>query len=816
MKPVNFDNIPDELKNRPQWVLWRLETRKDKIAKVPYAANGCKAAVDKPDTWTDYATACAAYQGKPLQGPPLKFSGIGFVLTKEDPIVGVDLDKCLNPETGELDALAADIIAALPTYCEKSPSERGFRLFALGSLPPGGRRKGIVEMYDSGRYLTVTGDRYGDHAALVDCTAPLAQIHARLFAKPAPRAARAASPSPSSPPEGSRLSDQQLLDKINASNQGPAFSQLWEGIHGGDDSGADLALCNMLAFWTGKDPGQMDRLFRLSGLMRPKWDEKRSDAGTYGQRTIATAIEGTQETYQQNNPSSRARNGKSEKTLHNPTSTDKTITYKVSTLHQPYTNPTPPYTIEVCNLESQDGKDEIVLIESVAAERIANCLKDRWAFSRESLLWHYFTGTHWQAVTSQVVDELVQKILYAGTTKGFKARHIAAMTTLLSKGLLPLPEVDSAQDLIPFTNGLLNLKTRALCAAKSDNALTWSLPYAYDPAADCPTIKRWLKQAVAENEEMVEFLRAWLSALLTGRADLQKFLHLLGYPGTGKGAFMRLAVALVGSQNATVTDLKNLETNRFETAALYGKRLVMITDTNKYGGSVDVLKAMTGQDLIRLERKHQQQGLTFTFIGMVVLASNEALMTNDHTSALERRRLTVRFDRVASEEDRQLWDKDGGETAVLHREIPGLVNWLLDLTRDQVTRLIMKPPRCLLENNQEAMRYSNAIADWLMDAVIPDPKANTGIGLKRQSQRNGTIIFEDADQNFYPNYLTWCQQTARDAVSLVRFSALVMDMAQNFKVPVVKGRDKKGMYLNGLRLRLESESAYPWGDKEIF
>ncbi len=95
MLSPEFDNIPDELKSRSQWLLWRLETRAGQTTKVPYQPDGCKAAVDKPATWIDYETAKTAY----LKGN-IKFDGVGFVLTAADPIVGVDLDKCLTPETG--------------------------------------------------------------------------------------------------------------------------------------------------------------------------------------------------------------------------------------------------------------------------------------------------------------------------------------------------------------------------------------------------------------------------------------------------------------------------------------------------------------------------------------------------------------------------------------------------------------------------------------------------------------------------------------------------------------------------------------------
>ena len=64
----------------------------------------------------------------------------------------------------------------------------------------------------------------------------------------------------------------------------------------------------------------------------------------------------------------------------------------------------------------------------------------------------------------------------------------------------------------------------------------------------------------------------------------------------------RLAGAIMGPDNCTTTSLKQLETNRFETANIFGKRLVTLVEADKYGGSVNVLKAMTGQDPLRLER----------------------------------------------------------------------------------------------------------------------------------------------------------------------------------------------------------------------
>ena len=90
----------------------------------------------------------------------------------------------------------------------------------------------------------------------------------------------------------------ELLQKIRSSKQGKTFNSLFDGKTSLNHSSADLALCNILAFWTGKDANKMDSIFRQSGLMRPKWDETHNSAGeTYGQMTISKAIDGCNEVY---------------------------------------------------------------------------------------------------------------------------------------------------------------------------------------------------------------------------------------------------------------------------------------------------------------------------------------------------------------------------------------------------------------------------------------------------------------------------------------------------------------------------------------
>jgi putative DNA primase/helicase len=148
------DNIPERLTERPQWVCWRLEARDGKPTKVPYTP-GTERRASSTDlmTWATFEEALAAYEaGKPL------YNGIGFVFCSADPFVGIDLDVCRDPDSGEISPWAQSIISRVQEgYVDASPSGTGVHIIVEGSVRGGGLRKGNIEMYSRGRFFTITG-----------------------------------------------------------------------------------------------------------------------------------------------------------------------------------------------------------------------------------------------------------------------------------------------------------------------------------------------------------------------------------------------------------------------------------------------------------------------------------------------------------------------------------------------------------------------------------------------------------------------------------------------------------------------------------
>jgi putative DNA primase/helicase len=151
---LTTENIPDQLTERPQWVCWRREMRDGKLTKVPYTpGTGRRASTTELMTWATFEQALTAYEA----GEP-PYDGIGFVFCNADPFVGVDLDDCLDPESGEVSRWAQKIINRVQEgYVEISPSGNGIHIIVEGTVRDGGMRKGKVEMYGRGRFFTITG-----------------------------------------------------------------------------------------------------------------------------------------------------------------------------------------------------------------------------------------------------------------------------------------------------------------------------------------------------------------------------------------------------------------------------------------------------------------------------------------------------------------------------------------------------------------------------------------------------------------------------------------------------------------------------------
>lgn len=259
--------VPPELISLDQWVCWKFANDR----KIPYnPVDGKPASTTDPETWSSFMTACNSND----------FAGIGFVFTKNDQYVGIDIDNCVVD--GILDKPASKIGQLMRSYTELSQSGNGIHIIVKGEKPGEKCRAGNVEMYDSGRYFIMTGHRKSS-LDIHTRQAEIAILYRTMFPE------QVATPTKPRHKPIATQTDIELVSKILMSHQYNTFRKLWVG-HTAEypsHSEADAAMCALLFSHT-NDPDQIDRIFRKSGLMRKKWDAKRGTR-TYGEITISNA-----------------------------------------------------------------------------------------------------------------------------------------------------------------------------------------------------------------------------------------------------------------------------------------------------------------------------------------------------------------------------------------------------------------------------------------------------------------------------------------------------------------------------------------------
>ena len=372
-----------------------------------------------------------------------------------------------------------------------------------------------------------------------------------------------------------------------------------------------------------------------------------------------------------------------------------------------------------------------------------------------------------------------------------------------------------------FNNGILNVTEKKLLPFDRLFYLTQRLPYDYDLNAKCDPIIRWLEYTQRGDLGRVQVLRAWLRATLLSCYDIQRFVEIIGPGKSGKSTYANLAVALVGKNNTYSTDFNNLETNRFETIAFMNKKLLLFQDVDRWGGSVQKLKAITGGDWLRVERKYQAESQEpFQFHGLVMITANEALQSTDHTSGLARRRLTIPFDRPfegTPKEQRELikFDSEGnpkGEFAFL---LPGLVNWLLDLEEDEMRQFLMttstKVPFFKEYEKTQSLR-SNPILDWMEHKLYYLVGKSSPIGFAKQNKMNRNEPLEHYDTWLYPSYCEFCKESNVNMMSRNRFEPLFLDACQHqLKLNINVTKMGRVLTVTNVAIRTDSKPApeYP-------
>jgi len=280
-----LDNIPEEIKNIEQFLVWKLEKLPDveKLAKIPYNPNNhWKCAVTKIENYSDFYKAKEVFKKSDK-----KYSGLGFGLFPKgelNDITVIDFDNVLD-QSGELLPQYEEIAEwteDFNTYTEISQSGKGLHLFFYGSPPGNTTRKAIckfpVEIYCKGRYIAITGNVWHGYNKIRSAQETLTEFYYYVFGKDSNNQRH------EEINITNNRSDETILKIISHSKSAGKFNDLFLGNGCDDNSANDQSLCNMIAFYT-QDHDQIIRIMRKSALVRDKWERK-----DYLERTIKKAI----------------------------------------------------------------------------------------------------------------------------------------------------------------------------------------------------------------------------------------------------------------------------------------------------------------------------------------------------------------------------------------------------------------------------------------------------------------------------------------------------------------------------------------------
>lgn len=806
-------NLPQDLREKARFCCWRLENRpgEDKPAKIPYNPHtGGKAQSNNPSTFTTLTKAEEAQA---------QYSGIGVGVF--DDLGAIDIDHCLD-ESGSLSEMAQDIVGiavSAGAYVERSPRKTGIRiLFWLPGFQYDKKRHFIncrkigLEVYVAGstnRFLTVTGDTLHGCDTMPDFSAGLQEIIDRYMM-------RASQPIAQESQEGTRaaltFTDGEIVRKAEKATNGRKFTALMAGDTAGyeSQSEADLGLLNLLAFWTGRDAGQMDRIYRTSGLMRDKWDRAQSGS-TYGALQIEKAISECKEVY-------------------NPSEFRKKQLADVQT--------------GGVIIKSSKRAEEIVgFLEHLRPERnaryswsdmgngylFADIFKDVARYVPERKKWFVYDGIRWvqdmdglraMSLCQKLADALVMYAAGIPSTGGEddyinfartwrkRARRETILKDAASVYPVSIAEFDTDPHTFNCLNGTLNLRTGEFKSHSPDDMLSKVSGVVYDPAARCERWEQFIDEVMQGDAEKAAFLQKAMGYALTGDTRFECFFILYGPKSrNGKGTSMETFMQLMGGYGKSAKpdtiaqkQMANGSGPSEDIARLAGARFVNISEPDqRLVLSAALVKTLTGNDTITARYLHENS-FEYRPAFKLFINTNHLPKVTDVTLFNSGRVKLIPFERHFTPEE-----QDGNLKTELSQpeNLSGILNWCI-AGLQAIQEHGFDAPESVKAAMEDYRANSDKLGRFLADEMIEDV--------------NGEVRTVDA----YQRFVKWCEDNGFKAENAANFKQMMENVAEvRMKRPAGSGKYASPTnFIIGYRLRYDdfmpTDEPTPWSEPRAF
>ncbi|MFB8509228.1 phage/plasmid primase, P4 family [Enterococcus durans] len=662
---MRYKHIPDELRQLKQWCVYRLiwDDKRQKHTKIPIDPfTGLNGKSNDESTWSDYQTALSAIDKYDCQG-------LGFYF--KAPYFGIDIDDIEGEVQryiqGDIETnMVYEFVHSMASYAEYSQSGNGIHIISKGKLPGKRRRKGNVEMYDSGRFFVMTGNIVNEQFAEIN-EAPkttLKLLYSRYIGddKIIPFNNQNATINQID------LSESEIIEKALQSKQGPKFKVFlnggWEAFYD-SQSEADIAFANILAFWTGRDFEKMDSIFRQSDLMREKYDERRPPDSTYGANLLNKAIHECENTY---NPSNK--NG---------------------------------FQIFVKEFEEKKEEKYFSYDDTGNAERFMNVYGTLARYSYINKRFYYYDGKYWQTDNTgeipKMIDNVVdiiknekvlipedcddpEKIEEAFRKHVKRSRGNAGKKAMKEQIMHRMPvlpeEFDSDITLMNTQNGYLNLVDGALHEHDINKMFTRISNIEYTDKIDAPQWEEFLNQIFDNDKELIRYVQKAVGYSLTGSTREQCMFVLFGAGSNGKSVFLDTISHIMGSyatnmQADTIMIKGPSGGANTDIARLKGARLVTSSEPNE-GVRMDegLVKQLTGGDKVTARFLYGEE-FEFTPEFKLWLATNHKPIIRGTDDGIWRRMNLIPFTIQIPDHK-----KDKNLKHKLKRESIGILNWIVE------------------------------------------------------------------------------------------------------------------------------------------
>lgn len=674
MNTTFISNIPAELKKLCKFCLWKRE----RYTKVPYNPKlGVRARINDPDTFSDYGTALSAF----TRG---NFDGFGIRIA--DGVGAIDIDCCIC-EDGSLDDTASEILNIFEgLYFEKSPSGKGLHGFFI--LPEDFvfdkdlyfMKNNGVEVYIAGatnRFMTVTGDIYRK-GKILNCPEAVNTLLEKFM-----RRKNKTNTDNILISHVSYLTDEEVIEHAEKSKQGELFKALYAGEWRGrypSQSEADMAFIGMLCFWCGCNEGQIERIFRQSGLMNSKRNRK-----DYLERTIKTAISNCKEIYTPFRKSSASEDfgDLDDKFKDGYKFLDKNIED-----FRPESNP---------RYENfQDGNSLLFV------DYYLNIIR----FAKDRGCWYFFNGKIWERdSTGDLLAGLARRFFrllkdYVNNIKNTdeRARFLKRVMKLDERKYRDLMIKDARSDdrihieasefdkdiyLLNCPNGTYNLMTGEFTQHSPFDFLTKMTRAEYQEGVRCERWEKFISEVMQDNKELIKFLQTAMGYALSGDTKQECMFILYGpLSRNGKSTTINALIEVLGDYGiaikAETVGLKTFNNSggpSEDIARLSGVRAVSVAEIEENMTlNASLVKQMTGNNILTA-RFLRENSFNFKAQYKLFMDTNYLPRISDTTLFKSGRIVVIPFNRQFAdiEQDKSLFTQFSRPES-----LTGILNWLIE------------------------------------------------------------------------------------------------------------------------------------------